>query len=237
METTYVRGDLVVKRTCDVPECNRPHSSKGYCAPHYARWKRTGRPGTAQVAAPSRGGACSVQGCDRQRKARGYCQQHYNRWASSGDPGPVTIRAKGDSRTRDAQGRKRCTKCEEWRSVRDFRSGPRAADKLSSHCYRCHRAGVLRRTYGVTIEWYEKTLAEQGGLCALCSKANRDGRMLAVDHDHTCCAGRKSCGNCARALLCTRCNTGLGAFGDDTALMAAAIEYVTTRKARRDGSP
>jgi hypothetical protein len=44
-----------------------------------------------------------------------------------------------------------------------------------------------------------------------------------------------SCGACARALLCTKCNTGLGAFGDDIVLMAAAIEYVTASRGERLG--
>jgi hypothetical protein len=87
------------------------------------------------------------------------------------------------------------------------------------------------------IEQYEEILAAQGGVCALCRKTNADGRLLAVDHDHACCSGRKSCGKCARALLCTKCNTGLGAFGDDIALMALAIEYVRSAREARYGSP
>lgn len=170
---------------------------------------------------------CAVDGCSRRHHAQSYCRQHYQRWARTGEAGPAEIRSKGDSRVRDEHGRKRCTSCLTWRDVGEFGKAPRSADKLHPHCYRCHRASVLRRTYGITIEQYEKMLADQGGVCALCRKTNRDGRLLAVDHDHTCCPGRRSCGSCARSLLCTKCNTGLGAFGDDIALLAAAIEYVS----------
>jgi hypothetical protein len=74
-------------------------------------------------------------------------------------------------------------------------------------------------------------LVEQRNACGLCGRANKDGRMLAVDHDHACCPGRQSCGACARDLLCTRCNTALGAFGDDIPLMEAAIRYLKEHKA------
>lgn len=42
----------------------------------------------------------------------------------------------------------------------------------------------------------------QGGLCAAC----RDKPPTQVDHDHSCCSGKTSCGKCVRGLLCSKCN-------------------------------
>lgn len=67
----------------------------------------------------------------------------------------------------------------------------------------------LRRHYGITLQQYEKLLAQQNGTCALCKKpetiVNRTGRktsLLAVDHCHK--SGK------VRGLLCFRCNTAVG---------------------------
>jgi hypothetical protein len=69
----------------------------------------------------------------------------------------------------------------------------------------------LKYHYKMTVEEYEKKLAEQGGHCALCSKTQGDEkRRMAVDHDHSCCEGHKACGKCNRGILCSNCNRKLG---------------------------
>jgi hypothetical protein len=75
------------------------------------------------------------------------------------------------------------------------------------------------RRYGITLDDYNRILFEQNYCCAICGK-HKDSFIygLAIDHDHT--------SNKFRALLCPKCNTGLGAFGDDTDLMKKAIEYL-----------
>ena len=61
---------------CSVPDCNRPHEAKGYCATHYHRWRDSaaGRP------------PCAVADCERNARSRGLCQKHYVRWLRHGDP-------------------------------------------------------------------------------------------------------------------------------------------------------
>jgi hypothetical protein len=88
------------------------------------------------------------------------------------------------------------------------------------------RVGLLKGK-GVTAEWYEVTLAEQGGVCAICkrpeSKLSSGGgiKMLAVDHDHA--------SGLPRGLLCQQCNIGLGALRDDPVLLRKAVTYLTDR--------
>lgn len=74
----------------------------------------------------------------------------------------------------------------------------------------------LHRWYGLTPDEVERMKAAQGNACALCGKTPAKG--LVIDHDHKTGA--------VRALLCSSCNTGLGHFRDDPALLARAIEYL-----------
>lgn len=64
----------------------------------------------------------------------------------------------------------------------------------------------LRSEYNLTVEEYAWIWYAQGGKCALCDSTED----LCVDHDHSCCPGRNSCGKCVRGLLCHSCNKALG---------------------------
>lgn len=83
----------------------------------------------------------------------------------------------------------------------------------------------LAYTYGITIEKYEEMLQEQKGRCAICYDIPRNKRF-AVDHDHKCCDGKRSCGKCVRRLLCHRCNTALGLVHEDQNIIEQMLEYV-----------
>lgn len=94
-----------------------------------------------------------------------------------------------------------------------------------------YRSKDVARTYGVEPDWYLKQLEAQGGLCAICRKPETKviaGRRLtlAVDHDHSCCGGKTSCGKCVRKLLCATCNLALGYFSHDADLLRHAALYL-----------
>lgn len=78
----------------------------------------------------------------------------------------------------------------------------------------------LEKAYGLTEADYELMLRDQGGKCLICGieqSLTRNNR-LNVDHDHS--SGK------VRGLLCGRCNTGLGMFGDSTVRVERALAYL-----------
>lgn len=79
--------------------------------------------------------------------------------------------------------------------------------------------------YRMSLDDYKALLKKQNGVCAVCNEVSV-GRRLAVDHDHACCPGARSCGRCVRALLCTRCNTVLGYVRDSQELLSKMIDYL-----------
>lgn len=90
-----------------------------------------------------------------------------------------------------------------------------------------HYAQTARR-YGLTADEYLDLQEARGG-CDICGEPNRAGTMLAVDHDHACCSGAKTCGKCVRGLLCDRCNQALGQMRDDPERLRKAAAYLESR--------
>lgn len=82
------------------------------------------------------------------------------------------------------------------------------------------------RLFGLDRPAYESLLSKQRGGCAICGDKNPT-RALAIDHNHSCCPGERTCGKCVRGLLCDSCNLGLGSFRDSPDLLARAIEYLS----------
>lgn len=85
----------------------------------------------------------------------------------------------------------------------------------------------IKSFYGLTRESFEELLASQNGRCAICKTEDPQahGRWC-VDHDHACCPGNRSCGQCVRGLLCNGCNHGLGNFRDSVQSLRDAILYL-----------
>lgn len=83
----------------------------------------------------------------------------------------------------------------------------------------------LRRKYGITPEHYADLLEAQGGKCAGCLSEPTNKRF-AVDHDHSCCPGQKTCGQCIRGLLCGNCNTALGLLRESEETIARLLDYI-----------
>jgi len=103
----------------------------------------------------------------------------------------------------------------------------RYAEKLRNAHKRLVETGMylvrLCRRFHVTVEWRDKKLREQNGVCAICKRLVD----LHIDHDHSCCAtSGESCGGCVRGLLCGLCNRMLGSVRDQQSTLFNAIEYL-----------
>lgn len=154
---------------------------------------------------------CAVAGCGRPWKKRDWCGLHYARWLRNGEPGEAETRRPGKrglpalchpERGQKAKGL--CNACYQ-----------RALEKKS-------RKANLKHFYNITEVDEARMLSEQAGTCAICREPF--GGTPRVDHDHACCPGHRSCGNCVRGLLCNACNSALGYLKDspDRAMAAAA---------------
>lgn len=121
-----------------------------------------------------------------------------------------------------------CGRCQQMLPKSAFGRYHKRKDGLNTYCRKCVNAYAnkarVQSAYGISMQEFEKMLAAQGGGCAICGKKiddRRDGktRRLCVDHDHD--TGR------IRGILCTRCNTGIGMFGNDPDLFRRAINYLS----------
>lgn len=131
---------------------------------------------------------------------------------------------------------KKCTKCKIEKDL-DTGFNKRTEGGYKSHCKEClSRYGAsrydadlswkrhLKIRYNISAEEYYQMLEDQADGCSLCGRTEQEeGKHLAVDHDHSCCPGKKSCGMCVRGLLCVSCNRQLGQYENNPALFQVLI--------------
>ena len=83
--------------------------------------------------------------------------------------------------------------------------------------------------YRLRPEEFQLLLQVQEGRCALC---NDELDPPSIDHDHRCCRGPRSCGNCIRGLTCQRCNLMLGLIEtqpDIEQFLQRILKHIDTR--------
>lgn len=133
------------------------------------------------------------------------------------------------------EGMKRCAGCDTVKSHSVFNKSVSCNDGYASSCRECasaQKAAYAKRIrqntrkYGLTSEEYIVLFNSQKGLCAVCKTPDAEGKWLSIDHDHTCCAGKKSCGKCVRGLLCRKHNIGLGNLDDSPEVLRAGAAYL-----------
>ena len=123
---------------------------------------------------------------------------------------------------------KQCTRCKEIKPLDQYYKQKKMKDGKQTKCKECSKSDVVRwqqanqvtqrrvafdtrlwQTYKLRTTDVEQMLVNQEYRCKICTKPI-DLKTKCVDHDHSCCNGNKSCGNCVRGLLCRDCNFALG---------------------------
>lgn len=120
--------------------------------------------------------------------------------------------------------------CKICRNISKEKFGKERSDQLirdwreKNPLYR--RASGLKEKYKMTLEDYQEMVDFQKGLCAICQLPPVDGKILVIDHDHSCCPSDVTCGKCIRGLVCNSCNSGMGFFKDNAEILESASAYL-----------
>jgi hypothetical protein len=132
-----------------------------------------------------------------------------------------------------------CKTCQDAINRAYYAAHKEKQDKYRAEWHRKQRKRVVgyfqdserRKTlkkFGKPLEWYEQTLAEQNGVCAICGKpetaTHQNGRVvsLAIDHDHA--SGK------VRGLLCRLCNHALHSVEETPYWPFQAVAYLSKFK-------
>ncbi len=133
---------------------------------------------------------------------------------------------------------KECVGCKKLKPITDFTKSKTNKNGRKTKCKTCHliydkeyrrRNPQLTRKrtfrlHNITEEFYNELFEKQNGACAICK--HTQNYSLNIDHDHNCCSGKYSCGQCVRGLLCNLCNMFLGRIDDDVDEVKRYLEGV-----------
>ena len=225
-------------KLCSVEGCTRKYRAKGYCATHYDRVVKWGSPGDNTLKRQPQNSTCSIDSCVKDSHALGLCHNHYReqRRRSSGsiarEPRPKKCQLVSCNRKHYSLGycslhySRKVAKGDVLEDVPPRVLVLNREGCIVRSCNRphwsngvCRNHSTMHRTYGLTPEQLAEMLLRP---CAICGSTDNPS----IDHDHSCCSGGYSCGNCVRGTLCQKCNRGLGQFNDDQILLSNAVKYL-----------
>jgi len=138
-----------------------------------------------------------------------------------------------------------CVKCNNEKELEFFAKGKDYKDGRRGTCKRCHTDYVIEyynknpdkkaekvrmntyyrpswKRHNITKQRYEDLVSLHSGKCHSC----QDNVGTNIDHDHSCCPGSTSCGQCVRGLLCHQCNSALGLLKDNVDAILKLANYI-----------
>ncbi|GAB7140990.1 hypothetical protein RsTz2092_09480 [Deferribacterales bacterium RsTz2092] len=129
--------------------------------------------------------------------------------------------------TGDLHDKKVCNVCHKLLGIENFQKNQNQKDNraiMRPSCRDCRKVidGAPLRTEDKKV-WGTKKPHLEAFQCPICKKVTIPGLTSKVVLDHNHETGK------ARAWICDSCNTGLGRFKDDIALLKSAIEYIKSK--------
>lgn len=178
--------------------------ARALCKRHYRQWRDGIDVAGIEKRIPQLAQHCSFVGCERVAVAKGLCDPHRTQ-AKRGDLFPIGRRSRRSKYRIEVCAIAGC-------------ANPHYANAM------CARHSSRASTYRLTAVQYQMLLLVDK--CGICHDPLADGNR-AIDHDHSCCPGEGSCGECIRGVLCKKCNAGIGYFDNRAELLLSAVDYLS----------
>ena len=108
--------------------------------------------------------------------------------------------------------------CKKCMSIANYKSKIKNKDTYETYKIKtaeASRKSYLKKTWGMSLEDFNKLKISQNYLCAICKI---EATILHVDHNHK--TGK------IRALLCNQCNRGIGYLKESPEILNSAIQYL-----------
>lgn len=240
----YVNGDVERRRVrslCQVEGCDDPVVSGGLCSRHAMRVQRHG---DVEAGRPAGWGQKrkhpmyeAWNSMRRGSRLSGGCDPRWDDfWMFLEDVGE---RPEGGYRLYRKDPSMPFGKGNaEWRAT-ILEPGQLASAAVRQRVYRMKRPHLhqklsRKKLYGIVDDWYERTLAAQGGVCAICrgpeiQRHAVTGEVIALAVDHNDETGA------LRGILCKGCNTGIGSLRHSIPHLRAAIAYLESHAVEGEG--
>ena len=98
---------------------------------------------------------------------------------------------------------------------RDWRNSEGSHKEWHKKHPRKYKEYALKHNYGLSLDEYDRLLAEQNNRCAICKEVMD---KICVDHDHST--------GVVRGLLCNHCNLALGYVKDSVLIIDEMRKYL-----------
>ena len=181
---------------CSIVYCEREKHAKTLCHNHYRELKRRQAGAKPQAKRPD---ICIADGCNKKHYCMNYCSSHYSRLQVSGDVKseiPIKILTYG-----------------KYDCDVPFCKNKHKARGL------CGTHDATKRTYNLTSQQLVEMLSRS---CEVCGVSDN----LTIDHNHSCCNKRSSCGKCVRGTVCQNCNRAMGQAKDNSKTLRMLADYL-----------